>query len=281
MKTKRPGIEFQEFVAALERAITEREGVTVESSKRLVDKDTGRLREHDVVITRRDAHHTIKTAVECKDTGRKIGVEVVEAFWKKCERTGIHHRVLVSANGFTATARTKAAALDIQCMELKEGLAFEWMGIDFFVRFDRTFDPIDVKAFFINEKPKGAFGLFDASNTKMTPQHFGGILEEALRGQDDPEIQTGGTPIRARVNTVNWHAEDDSGEHFFVDHLFLETTMHVTRSVSPIKTHSYTGDGANYAVVSTDLSLGDRAGKLLFLKDEEGIRVAWAAVDTS
>lgn len=45
---ERPGQRFHNFVAILERMFARQDGMTVASSLRLPDKDTGRLREHDV-----------------------------------------------------------------------------------------------------------------------------------------------------------------------------------------------------------------------------------------
>ncbi|MFK4489981.1 restriction endonuclease [Bradyrhizobium sp. USDA 336] len=107
---ERPGQRFHHLVAVLERMFAHHDGVTVTSSLRLPDKDTGRLREHDVVIIRHTHHGPNLTAIECRDQGRKVGVPQIEAFAKKCEKTGIHHGIVVAANGFTSTARTKAIA---------------------------------------------------------------------------------------------------------------------------------------------------------------------------
>lgn len=97
------------------------------SPLRLPDKDTGRLREHDVVIIRRTHHGPNLTAIQCSDQGREVGVPQIEAFAKKCEKTGIHHGIVVAANGFTSTARIKAKALNLTCMELAEAESFEWI----------------------------------------------------------------------------------------------------------------------------------------------------------
>lgn len=102
----------------LERAFGREKGVTIHSPHRLRDKDTGKLREHDVVIVRKSHHGETLTAVECKDRGRPVGVDFVEQFSKKNEKTGIHHGIIVSATGFAETAKTKAKALNITCMTL-------------------------------------------------------------------------------------------------------------------------------------------------------------------
>jgi hypothetical protein len=56
-----------------------------------------------------------------------VGVPQIVAFAKKCEKTGIHYGIVVAANGFTSTARTKAKALNLTCMELAEAESFEWI----------------------------------------------------------------------------------------------------------------------------------------------------------
>ena len=117
---ERPGQRFHNFVAILERMFAHQDGMIVASSLRLPDKGTGRLREHDVVIIRRTHHGPNLTAIECRDQGRMVGVPQIEAFAKKCEKTGVHHGIVVAANGFTSTARTKAKALNLTCMELAE-----------------------------------------------------------------------------------------------------------------------------------------------------------------
>jgi hypothetical protein len=55
----KPGENLQRLVRALEQAINAASNITVESPKRLPDKDTGRLREHDVVLTFAFSHHNL------------------------------------------------------------------------------------------------------------------------------------------------------------------------------------------------------------------------------
>lgn len=125
---ERHGQRFHNFIATLERMFANQDRATVAFSLRLPNKDTGRLRERDVVITRRTHHGPNLTALECRDQRRKVGIPQIEAFAKKCEKTGIHQGVVVAVNGFASTARTKAKALNMTCMELVEAEAFEWIG---------------------------------------------------------------------------------------------------------------------------------------------------------
>lgn len=274
---KRPGIAFQDFVWSLERAISEREGVTVASSTRLVDKDTGRLREHDVVITWRGAHHTITTAIECKDTGRKVGVPEVEAFAAKCQKTGVNHAVIVSANGFAETARTKAAANNIDCMELAEASAFDWMGMETFVQYQRDFSHINAVVFFNAENPDTEFKLLDANDVEMTPKHLVHIVEQNLPAPEncDEDVDVV-RPVNMHLNTIGWHGVDEHGTRFMVSHVELDTSYTTQRESKPVRLHSYIGQNANYAIASTDLKLGDNEGKLMFIKGDEDIRVVWS-----
>ena len=101
------------------------------------DKDTGRQREHDVVLTFSLGHHTLVMALECRDRSRKVGVPDLEAFRNKCDRTGVHRAIVVSATGFTRTALAKAEALEIGCLGLEEADRFNWCqapGVEYFER---------------------------------------------------------------------------------------------------------------------------------------------------
>ena len=102
------GKVLQTLVHAIETAVSGSPNVKVESPKRLRDKDTGRLREHDVVLTFIQAHHEFLLALECRDRSRPVGVPEVEAFHAKCLRTGIGRGLMVSSTGFRNTALTKA-----------------------------------------------------------------------------------------------------------------------------------------------------------------------------
>lgn len=275
MVTDRPGLALQSLVATLERSLSEREGVTFESPKRLRDKDTGRWREHDVVITRRDAHHTILTAIEVKDTGRKVGVPEVEAFAHKCERTGVHHRMIVSARGFTQTALHKAAALDIVCMELAEVAGFDWMGINFFVRIERNIPHINAEVFFEETQPELPFQVLDRDDTEMTPGHLVNLIYQALaeNGIEPPVDQD--TPVVVRAFTPGWIGVGSAGVKHPIKFIELHGTISIRQSYDPVRTHSYIGAGANYAIATTDVKIGDIEGKIVFIRDNEHIRVAW------
>jgi hypothetical protein len=123
----KPDEDLQRLVWVIERK-TRDSNVLVESPKRLPDKDTGRLREHDVVLTYTQPHHKLLVALKCRDRPRKVGVREVEAFHSKCERTRIDRGIMVSSIGigFTPTARKKAASYSIDCLGLDEATMLNW-----------------------------------------------------------------------------------------------------------------------------------------------------------
>ena len=276
MRKKNDGSAFHDFVVQLEKALVAGEGITVESRKRLVDKDTGRLREHDVVLTVQVAHHRTRTAIECKDTGRKVGVPTVEGFAKKCEKTGVHRGILVSASGFTKTARVKAAALNIECMELTQAASFDWLATEAFVGRHRNVDHVDVSVFTSDELPTEPFVVLDAADTEMTTQHFANIV---LRALDQPATQFEGwegvRPVKVHVNTQNWHVVGADGKRLPVNHVKLDAKVSMQHFSHPITLHDYRGDDTNYAIASTSVDIAGFKGKLMMIRDEENISVVW------
>jgi hypothetical protein len=120
------GRDLQRLIHAIESSLHASAKVKVESPKRLIDKDTGRLREHDVVLTFLEGHHELSVALECRDRSRPVGVPEVEAFWAKCQRTGINSGIIVSSKGFTKSAIAKADSHNVGCLSLDEVERFDW-----------------------------------------------------------------------------------------------------------------------------------------------------------
>jgi len=124
---KADGKALEQLVAIIEQVIADKDNVTVERDKRLTDKITNEQRQFDVVLTVKHQHHTVCIALECKDQSRPVGVPQVEAFYTKCEYTGVNQPVIVSASGFYNTARRKADVLGIRCLDIEEVGSFNWL----------------------------------------------------------------------------------------------------------------------------------------------------------
>jgi len=122
---------FLEIVAAgITRALEGRDGVRVESPGRLPDRDTGRLREFDVLVHERD----VVLPIECRDRRRREDVRHVEAFAQACASVGIKPGVLLSSSGFTRGALVKAAALGVQCRRLERIGRLDWVTDELWLR---------------------------------------------------------------------------------------------------------------------------------------------------
>jgi hypothetical protein len=274
----RPGEALNDLVATLERILANSENASIEVRKKLPDRDTGRLREHDVVIIWRQQHHTIVTAIECRDRSRRVGVPDVEAFADKCEHTGVHHGVMVSASGFTETARVKALKRGITFLDLREAQAFDWMGMEFFVGYERKFSPVDAHVFFKDAKPEGEFVLFDTAGNEVSAEGLATLFMRKVPESDQPGGGAGTlTNVRMRMNTVDWIARDPEGREFLVDHILAKASYTVVKHVHQVTLHSYSGGGKDYEIVTAEADIGQAKGKMIMVKDDEGIRVFWDA----
>jgi len=278
MSIDRPGITFQNLVALLERTFSSKEA-TVESPKFVRDQDTGQRREFDILISVKSGAHLMTTAIECKDQKRPVGVPQIESFANKCERNHVGHRVVVSSSGFHPTARIKAQALAISCMEVREAEHFDWLAISAFWEHRRRFDPIEVKCGFgPGDFPVGKFKLFDESLGELSLQHFLNAIQSALPPDDDPQTDAG--PLQRQVAFSNrMHAIDETE----VRRAVLEATALVTYWIEtkpvPFQLHSYVGDGVDYAIASADLEVGGVKGKIVMARGEnQSVSVSWTKV---
>lgn len=76
-------------------------------------------REIDVFVRTKVQGGSIGIAFECKDYKGKVDVEVIEAFNSKCnDIPEIHKGIIVSSNGFTAGAQTKAQFYGIDLYQI-------------------------------------------------------------------------------------------------------------------------------------------------------------------
>jgi len=120
------GRSFERLVEVIERTFANKDFVRIDSPLRLPDRVTGKLREHDVVLTFTQGHHKTLIAIECRDRSRPVGVSQVEAFWKKCQDT-VDQGIIVSSKGFYKTAQEKASKLGIRCLDVQQVSSFDWL----------------------------------------------------------------------------------------------------------------------------------------------------------
>lgn len=168
----RKGRSLEILISHLERCLHDKANVMVESPKNLRDRTTGKLREHDVVLTFKHEHHDLIIAIECKDWSKPIGVPQIEAFEAKCRDTGVNRGVIVSRNGFYKTGLKKAKHLNIGCFDINQAKSFDWMlaqGIHFNHRKLLHIDITVIPKVDYRKKPKG-FIIINSEGTEITKE---------------------------------------------------------------------------------------------------------------
>lgn len=240
-------------------------------SRRLRDRDTGRRREHDVLIIWDHGHHQIVTAIECRDRKRPVGVPDIEAFADKCDATGVHSGMIVSASGFRQSARDKASVRSIGCMTLDEVARFDWLAMDAITGFERQFSEIAANLMFVDEMPPSIARIYDVKDNLVSNDALFQTIRNAVPAHDDPVAYVGiPIPVEMQMNTPGWRVEDDEGKSWPLDHVMVQTSFTTVRIDHEVRTHRYSGGGKDYEVISADTVLGGTAGTILLVRDDQG-----------
>lgn len=265
------GKKLERLVAALERTLAGTNAAIESPSRRLVDRDTGMSREHDVLITWDHNHHQMVTAIECRDRSRPVGVPDIEAFADKCAATGVNAGVIVSARGFRNTARTKAAARSITCMDLSEVERFNWIAPDaIFVGYQREFGHMSLQIMFSAEQPEELGTVRDEFGKEITKEQLIQSIANVVPQSENPEeIVDKVTPIQIQVRTMGWTMKTNDGRIWPIDHILAETTIVMRKTVNPVQMHRYSGGGKDYAVATADAQIGELAGKFVMVRNED------------
>jgi hypothetical protein len=265
------GKKLERLVATLERTLAGTSATIESPSRRLLDRDTGRPREHDVLMTWDHGHHQIVTAIECRDRSRPVGVPDVEAFADKCGATGVNTGVIVSATGFRNSARTKAAARSITCMDLAEVECFNWLATDFtLVGYEREFGHMSAQIMFKDVQPNALGAIFDTAGTELANEQIMQTIANSVPQSENPEDLIGkATPLHLYVQTVDWTMRDDEGKIWPIDHILADTTITMKKTVSGVRTHRYSGGGKDYAIATANAQVGKLAGKFVMIRNED------------
>lgn len=272
------GKELERLIATLERVLAGRAATIEAPSRKLLDRDTGKPREHDVLLTWHHGHHQIITAIECRDRKRPVGVPDVEAFADKCDATGVHSGVIVSASGFRETARLKARVRSITCMDITEVEAFEWLGMDHIEGYSRHFSHMDVQVMFTERQPDAIAVIFDAEGNQLSESDLLRNLTHLVPHSENPETEVGRqNPVVMKVLTPGWIASDPDGIAWPIDHMYVTTSFTTKKNVSQLIRHKYIGGGRNYSLASARAPINNLEGSFVMLRDEEdgGTKIYW------
>lgn len=271
-ETNRPGIKFQNFVAMLERVLHDAEGVEIHSPLRLPDKDTGRLREHDVVIVRTTHHGRSMTAVEARYRSRKVTVGQVESFAKKCERTGIHHGVIVAAKGFAQSARKKADALSVSCVDLAKAEAFPWIGASKLV--GRVFNYLDLRGeVAVDDPDKRAcepYLLIDRDGNEVGSNAFADLIDLDLACGDDVPANVPQSGV-LEVTDGRFRIRDKNAEIFEVGKVKLHYTFVVTETHVPFQLRHYQSGSANMEIAHSHAGDAEAKAEFMLISTAAGV----------
>jgi len=119
-ENKKKGDLLEGLVALLHRV----EGVEVETKAKVPVLGGGsETREIDVLLKGSIAGYPLRMAIECKNWGESVGIEIVDAFVGKLIQVGIPPPlgIIVSTQGFTVPAKNRAQEAQIRLLEF-EGL---------------------------------------------------------------------------------------------------------------------------------------------------------------
>ena len=117
--------DFQELIATVYEQIVPDGGIVTESGM-VFDKDAKTLREVDILVEYRYAHHDFKLVIECRDRSRKDSVEWIDGLIGKVGSLAVDKLVAVSKKGFAKTAVKKAQAHGIDTLTVEEAVETDW-----------------------------------------------------------------------------------------------------------------------------------------------------------
>lgn len=120
--------EFQELVARIKMAFSDRNAVIKESAMVEVEGLEG-AREIDVLIEEPNGEFRFKVAVEAKDESRKMDLTKLESLIGKYTGPGcvpVEKVIVVTRQGYTENAKKKASMVGFELVTLTEILEFDW-----------------------------------------------------------------------------------------------------------------------------------------------------------
>lgn len=286
--TPLPGKGYEKTVATIERVMATNRDVQVVSPAKLVDKVTGKLREHDVLLRANVGHRTMLVAIECRDRSRKVTVNEVEGFALKCQHTGVDRGVIVSPLGFTEGAGVKAAAMGIDCLRLVNAKSFDWLLVPDFTIKSRVFTKLLLEVIPLPPFDKSAtkISLTTLDGAPVPQQQITNALlalaHDAFPGVDDT-IGTHRRHMRTTLadvlvrNNVTGETAKDAPVQFTVEYT-------VTKKSQPLKLMSYTAANGQHVVDAAMVDVEFEEGTaqvVMSQRGDEGVMVTYVGPQTS
>jgi hypothetical protein len=224
--------------------------------------------------------------MECRDRSREIGVPDVEAFKKKCERTGVHRGVIVSASGFAKTALAKAESMDIGCMALEDAERFNWCQAPGVVYNERDLLPGPPWHVEPSRPFEGEQTLYDSNDKVVDVTAFSNIAQKCLT-QRDPAVaavqdeRAVKEPVLCSFmndGASSFYMIDRQGERVPLAQMFINVLYRIRQSVIPFSFHQYINlakGGRLSEVAVATIEKGKATGKIVLVNEGDGVRVSF------
>lgn len=117
--------KFELLIANLQRQFAG--GSNVQQNAKILGRHSGKKREVDVAVRTSVSGESLLIAVECRSRGRKSDIAEVEAFASKLDDIAAHKGIIVSAKGFSKTAKRLATAKGISLYRYEDTLSDGWL----------------------------------------------------------------------------------------------------------------------------------------------------------
>lgn len=115
--------KFEELAASIQTKLAP--DATVTPNAKLLGK-SGTQRQIDILIEQEAGQYKLRIVVDCKDYKHPVDVKAVEAFLGLMEDVGAHKGAMVAANGFTGTAKIRAATAGLDLFRVIDTANHKW-----------------------------------------------------------------------------------------------------------------------------------------------------------
>ena len=115
--------QFEELAASIQTELAP--DATVTANAKLLGK-SGTERQIDVLIEKNTGQYRLRIVVDCKDYRHPVDVKAVETFLGLLQDVGAHKGAMIAANGFTKTAKTRAAAAGVDLFRVIDTADHKW-----------------------------------------------------------------------------------------------------------------------------------------------------------
>lgn len=209
-------------------------------------------------------------------------VNDVEAFWSKCQDTGVNKGIIVSGKGFSKPAMAKARVKGIGCLNLSEVDSFNWLlarGIEVRNRKILATHWTLIPESDLVPKPT-SFSVLDGNGQPLPQGVMTAAAHQEFKKLSDEELPVGRGRKRILFTSPGLSLRDDATERLHpIVKALAEIEYEVTEDIVPFDLVKYT-DGDTGALITdaavAQLDFGKFAGRLMIVyKEDEGGHVVF------